>query len=84
MYDTVGPWYTFWWHLLSEIIGITPAPNNGTVGTLHHILSNPSNIPHVSPVKQTSRNITDPVPVCGCTSLVWYSYTFVFLSILVI
>ena len=48
------------------------------MGTLHHILSNPSKIPQVSPANQTSRNITDPVPVCGCTSLVWYIYIFIF------
>ena len=58
--------------LITELMGIKPALNNGTLGSLHHILKNPS------PLVDSSKN-TDPeycplsgntsslwVPVCGC------------------
>lgn len=34
---------------LAELIGITPNPNNGTRGSLHHLLRTPSRLPPRSP-----------------------------------
>ncbi|XP_078319808.1 uncharacterized protein LOC111119482 isoform X2 [Crassostrea virginica] len=60
------------YNMMCELMGIKPALNNGTLGSLHHILKNPS------PLVDSSKN-TDPeycplsgntsslwVPVCGC------------------
>ncbi|KAG8187962.1 hypothetical protein JTE90_025732 [Oedothorax gibbosus] len=33
------------YEMMSELIGITPNPNNGTRGSLHHILKNPKSVP---------------------------------------
>ncbi|XP_076096525.1 uncharacterized protein LOC143067274 isoform X4 [Mytilus galloprovincialis] len=55
------------YNLMCEISGIKPAPNNGTVGALNHILNHPNTIPHVT-ASQIKSNVTKPIPLCGCDS----------------
>lgn len=62
------------YNMMSELLGITPAPNNGTLGSLHHILRNPA------PLTDTTQTVDHKycpvsgstgsawVPVCGCTN----------------
>ncbi|KAJ8305988.1 hypothetical protein KUTeg_016533 [Tegillarca granosa] len=66
------------YNLMAEILGITPAPNNGTMGSLHHILSNPkplnqSSQPHLvntscTPTDSASRQEVLQT-VCGCGTM---------------
>ena len=32
-------------YLLTEILGVEPAPNNGTMGSLHHLMNHPKPLP---------------------------------------
>ncbi|XP_056017946.1 uncharacterized protein LOC125670329 isoform X2 [Ostrea edulis] len=62
------------YNMMSELLGISPAPNNGTRGSLHHILRNP---PPLSAAPQEADQKDCPVsvnsnsmwvPVCGCVN----------------
>ncbi|XP_034555534.1 ectonucleotide pyrophosphatase/phosphodiesterase family member 1 [Notolabrus celidotus] len=62
------------YNLMCDLLGIRPAPNNGTHGSLNHLLKRPAHQP-VHPA-QLSHDVpceaSDPVPVndlqCNCTS----------------
>ncbi|XP_062607940.1 uncharacterized protein LOC134269752 isoform X1 [Saccostrea cucullata] len=61
------------YNMMSELLGISPAPNNGTMGSLHHILRNPQPLreapTETDPDCQMSGNPSNVwVPVCGCVN----------------
>lgn len=60
------------------MLGITPAPNNGTMGSLHHILRNPKPLDQSEPPQvNTTCAPSDGASrqevlqaVCGCGTMV--------------
>ncbi|KAM4521936.1 ectonucleotide pyrophosphatase/phosphodiesterase family member 1 [Odontesthes bonariensis] len=62
------------YNLMCDLLGIRPAPNNGTHGSLNHLLKHPVNQP-VHPAQlshDTTCEATDPAPTdnlhCNCSS----------------
>ncbi|XP_062268077.1 ectonucleotide pyrophosphatase/phosphodiesterase family member 1 isoform X1 [Platichthys flesus] len=62
------------YNVMCDLLGIRPSPNNGTHGSLNHLLSRPSHLP-VHPAQlshETPCEASDPVPTddlrCTCTS----------------
>lgn len=62
------------YNLMCDLLGIRPAPNNGTHGSLNHLLKRPTHQP-VHPAQlshETPCEATDPVPTdnlqCTCSS----------------
>ncbi|XP_054474518.1 ectonucleotide pyrophosphatase/phosphodiesterase family member 1 [Anoplopoma fimbria] len=63
------------YNLMCDLLGIRPAPNNGTHGSLNHLLKSPVHLP-VHPAQlshETPCEGSDPVPAenlqCTCTTL---------------
>ncbi|XP_028252787.1 ectonucleotide pyrophosphatase/phosphodiesterase family member 1 isoform X2 [Parambassis ranga] len=62
------------YNLMCDVLGIRPAPNNGTHGSLNHLLKHPVHLPvHPAQLSHDSPcEATDPVPTdnlqCTCTS----------------
>lgn len=56
---------------ITELLNIEPAPNNGTAGSLSHILKNPKNATGAYQINTEICNSSkqDTVPMCGCTSI---------------
>ena len=42
------------YNLMCDLIGVTPAPNNGTYGSLHHVLRTPKSLPVRTPPNPTT------------------------------
>ncbi|CAN9507815.1 unnamed protein product [Ophioblennius macclurei] len=62
------------YNLMCDLLGVRPAPNNGSHGSLNHLLKNPVYLP-VHPAQlshDTPCETSDPVPSdslqCGCSS----------------
>ncbi|XP_041831854.1 ectonucleotide pyrophosphatase/phosphodiesterase family member 1 [Melanotaenia boesemani] len=62
------------YNLICDLLGIRPAPNNGTHGSLNHLLRHPTHLP-VHPAQlshDTHCDATDPIPSdrlhCSCSS----------------
>ncbi|XP_075893703.1 ectonucleotide pyrophosphatase/phosphodiesterase family member 1 [Nelusetta ayraudi] len=62
------------YNLMCDLLGIRPAPNNGTHGSLNHLLKSPAHTP-VHPAQlshETPCEASDPVPAddlqCSCSS----------------
>lgn len=70
--------------LISELMGIKPALNNGTLGSLHHILKNPSPLvdsskntyPEYCPLSGNTSSVW--VPVCGCLNQKVGTFNFLY------
>ncbi|KAI4891327.1 hypothetical protein NFI96_013318 [Prochilodus magdalenae] len=58
------------YNLLCDLLGIPPAPNNGTYGSLHHLLRNPVHQPvypaEISPASSCSTESLFPADEKGC------------------
>lgn len=56
---------------ITELLNIEPAPNNGTAGSLSHILKNPKNGTGAHQINNGICNSSkhDMVPMCGCISI---------------
>ena len=52
-----------------ELLGIVPAPNNGTEGSLTHILLNPKPLTiDIEAIELCNSSEDDAAPVCGCAN----------------
>ncbi|XP_042241449.1 venom phosphodiesterase-like [Homarus americanus] len=59
------------YNLMCHLVGVTPAPNNGTLGSLYHILAKPPPYPFVPPEKRPStavypEDVNSKLNISGC------------------
>ncbi|XP_063079798.1 ectonucleotide pyrophosphatase/phosphodiesterase family member 1 [Engraulis encrasicolus] len=59
------------YNLMCDLMGVTPAPNNGTHGSLNHLLKHPRHVPaypaELSSASSCSASVSLPTDDLGCT-----------------
>lgn len=61
---------TYRLYIFLELLKITPAPNNGTLGTLNHILRSPNPLPtpHTTVSQSCHNGTTSATDICFCSA----------------